>query len=130
PFRHQFKAVGAVALKYGIGLGAVFSRTPGFERIITYAVPQNLFPGGRTQAHTIQINTPGTVYYPSWHMADVNVRKEFKVARSTLTAEFTLYNALNDAAILAMTNTVGASLGNVTTTLNGRTPRLAMSYKF
>ena len=62
PFRHQFKAVGTVALKYGIGLGAVFSRTPGFERLITYAVPQNLFPGGRTQAQTIQINTPGTVY--------------------------------------------------------------------
>ena len=63
-------------------------------------------------------------------MADVNVRKDFKVARSTFTAEFTLYNALNTAAILAMTNTVGASLGNVTTTLNGRTPRIAMSYKF
>ena len=130
PFRHQFKASGALALKYGIGLGAVFSRTPGFERIISYAVPAQLFPGGRTQAQTIQINTPGTVYYPNWQMMDVNVRKDFRVGRNVLTAEFSLFNALNNAAILTMTNTVGASLGNVTATLNGRTPRIAMSYKF
>ena len=53
-----------------------------------------------------------------------------KIGGHQLTGEFGLYNALNSAVILSMINTVGASLGRVQTTLNGRTPRIGLQYTF
>jgi hypothetical protein len=41
-----------------------------------------------------------------------------------------LFNALNANTIWAQTNEAGASLGVVTQTLQGRTPRLGFTLKF
>ena len=103
---------------------------PGNERTITYTVPANLFPGSRTNTETIILNEPGSLYLPRWNQVDFNVRKVLKIGRQQLTGEFGLYNAFNSAVILSTINTVGTSLGVVATTLNGRTPRIALQYRF
>jgi len=130
PFHSQFKIAGNFPLKYGIETGVVWQSYPGNERTITYTVPANLFPGGRTNSETIILNEPGSLYLPRWNQVDFNVRKRVKIGGHQLTGEFGLYNALNSAVILSTINTVGASLGRVQTTLNGRTPRIGLQYKF
>ncbi len=130
PFLSTIKLAGNVPIKYGVQAGLVWQSYPGNERTITYAVPANLFPGGRTNAETIILNQPGSLYLPRWNQVDVNLRKVMKVGRHQVTGEFGLYNALNSAVILSTLDTVGTSLGVVQTTLNGRTPRIALQYKF
>jgi hypothetical protein len=130
PFRHEFKVTGNTRLPYGIGFGAVFLSFPGRERVITYTVPANLFPGGRTNAETLILNDPGSLYYPRYNQLDINFRKTFTFGRKSLTGQVDLFNALNGAAIWSQINAVGASLGTITETLQGRTPRLGLTFKF
>jgi hypothetical protein len=130
PLRSQIKLAGNFPLKYGIETGIVWQSYPGNERTITYTVPANLFPGSRTNTETVILNEPGSLYLPRWNQVDLNFRKVIKMGRQELTGEFGLYNALNNAVILSTINTVGSSLGTVATTLNGRTPRIGLQYKF
>jgi hypothetical protein len=130
PFLQQFKILGNFPIWRGIETALVWQSNPGRERPITWTVPANLFPGGRTNSETVLLNPPGSLYEPRWNEFDINLRKNFKFGRHILTGEFDLYNAFNTAAILATLDSVGASLGTVTQTLNGRTPRIALQYKF
>jgi hypothetical protein len=130
PFLSTIKLAGNFPIRYGIQAGLVWQSYPGNERNITYSVPANLFPGGRTNAETILLNEPGSLYLPRSNQVDFNLRKVFKVGRHQLTGEFGLYNAFNSAVILCTIDTVGTSLGVVQTTLNGRTPRIGLQYKF
>jgi len=130
PFRSQIKVAGNFPIKYGIETGIVWQSYPGNERAITYTVPANLFPGGRTNTETIILNEPGSLYLPRWNQVDLNFRKVVRIRRHQLTGEFALYNAFNSAVILSTINTVGSSLGVVATTLNGRTPRIGLQYTF
>ena len=47
-----------------------------------------------------------------------------------LTFQVDIFNVLNANPIRAANNNVGASLGNATTIMTGRFPRLAMNFKF
>jgi hypothetical protein len=130
PFRHEFKLTGNTTLPYDIGFGAVWMSFPGRERVITYTVPANLFPGGRTNLETIILNEPGSVYYPRYNQLDINFRKTFRFGSKTLTGQVDLFNVLNGSAIWTQINTVGSSLGVITETLQGRTPRIGLTFKF
>ena len=130
PFLHQLKLAGNFPLWYGIETGVVWISNPGRDRPITWTVPANLFPGGRTQVETIVLNEPGSLFEPRWNQFDINFRKNFRLGAHTLVGEFGLYNALNASAILGTIDSVGTSLGRVTQTLNGRTPRIALQYRF
>jgi hypothetical protein len=46
------------------------------------------------------------------------------------TFQLDIFNVLNGNAILAQTDTVGTSLGQVTRILPGRFPRIAYQFKF
>jgi hypothetical protein len=130
PFVQQFKTAGNFPIWFGIEIGLVWQSNPGRERPVTWTVPANLFPGGRTNTETIFLNAPGSLYEPRWNELDINLRKNFRFGRHVLTGELDLYNAFNTSAILATLDSVGASLGSVTQTLNGRMPRIALQYKF
>jgi hypothetical protein len=97
PFRHEFKFTGNTTLPYDIGFGAVWMSFPGRERVITYNVPANLFPGGRTNSETIILNEPGSLYYPRYNQLDINFRKMLRFGNKTLTGQLDLFNVLNGA---------------------------------
>jgi hypothetical protein len=130
PYQATVKLAANFPFKYGIETGVVWQGYPGNERNITYTVPANLFPGGRTNTETIILNEPGSLYLPRWNQVDFNVRKLVRIGKHQLTGEFGLYNAFNSAVILSTIDSVGSSLGVVQTTLNGRTPRIGVQYKF
>ena len=61
---------------------------------------------------------------------DVGVRKIFRVARYQLSGQMDLFNFLNSSYIKSQTTTIGPSFGQVTSTLQPRTLRLAMQMRF
>jgi hypothetical protein len=132
PFLHEYKLAGNYQLRYGFDVGAVLQSYPGLERVITWQPAANLFPGGqRTQAQTIILNQPGSLYSERWNQLDVNFRKNFRYGHGkTHTFQFDIFNVFNSNAIRTMTDSVGTSLGQVTAILPGRFPRIAYQFKW
>jgi hypothetical protein len=132
PFLNEFKLAGSYPLRYGVDVGAVLQSYAGVERVITWQPAANLFPNGqRTQAQTIILNAPGSLFTGRWNQLDVNIKKNFHYGRGKVhTFQFDLFNVFNNNAIRTMTDTVGTSLGQVTAILPGRFPRLAYQFKW
>ena len=65
----------------------------------------------RTNAETIVLNEPGSLFYPRYNQLDMNVRKTWRVRGKQLTGQFDLFNVTNEGAIFTENNSVGASLG-------------------
>jgi hypothetical protein len=131
PMRHEFKFAGNYGLPYGIDFGAILQSYAGGERVIFWAPAANVFPGGaRTQAQNFILNPPGSIFYDRWNQLDINVKKNFRHNNKVLTFQIDLFNVLNSNAIRAANNNVGTSLGNATTIMLGRFPRLAFNFKF
>jgi hypothetical protein len=131
PFLHEFKFAGNFTLPYGIDFGAIMQSYGGQERIITWTPEAARFPNGqRTQAQTFILNEPGTIFYDRWNQLDINIKKNIRHNNHVLTFQIDIFNVLNENAIRGANNVVGGSLGNATTIMLGRFPRLAMNYKF
>jgi len=131
PLIHEFKLAGNYGLPGGIDLGAVMQSYPGLERVITWAPAANLYPNQqRTQSQTIVLTKPGSLYSGRWNQLDVNFKKNFRFGNKMHTFQLDIFNVLNGNAILAQTDTVGTSLGQVTRILPGRFPRIAYQFKF
>ena len=58
------------------------------------------------------------------------IKKNFRLNNKVLTFQIDVFNVLNSNAMRAANNVVGGSLGNATTIMLGRFPRLAVNYKF
>jgi len=136
PFRNEYKLAGNRPLPViRIDFGFVLQSFPGAERVITYQPAASLFPGGRTNAETIVLNKPGTLFQPRYNQFDVNFKKNFRSGRKLYTVELELFNVLNSNTIWATnnsaTNNAGTStLGQVTQIQPARMPRLAFQMKW
>ena len=130
PFIHEFKLAGNYSLPYGVEFGAVLQSYAGLERVITWAVPATLFPGGQTQAQTIILTEPGSLYGERWDQLDINFRKNVRYGNKVHSFQFDLFNVFNNNSIREQTNAVGTSLGQVTSIMPGRFPRLAYQFKW
>ncbi len=130
PFRHEFKLAGNYSFPYGIDFGAILQSYAGYERSITWTPAASLFPGGRTNSETLILNEPGSLFWPRWNQLDINFKKNIRNNNKVLTFQLDIFNVLNANSIRAGGNTVGGSLGNATTIMVGRFPRLAVNYKF
>jgi hypothetical protein len=131
PFRHEFKLAGNYSFPLHIDFGFVVQSFPGADRVITWAPAATVFPAGaRTNTETIVLSKPGTLFQERWNQLDVNFKRNFRHGRKVMTLEFELFNALNSSAIFATNNAIGSSLGQVTSLLLARFPRLAFQMKF
>ena len=131
PFKSDVKIAGSTPLPWGVNVGAVYQTYPGSERVVTWAPPASAFPNGqRTNTETIIISTPGTVFQPRYNQLDVNFRKNFRFGSKLFTAQFDMFNVTNSSSILSTNNSVGGSLGEVTSVLKGRMPRIAFQMRF
>ena len=130
PLQNEFKLAGNYPFPYGVDISAILQNYAGTARAITYQPAATLFPNGRTNTETLILNAPGTLYYPRYNQLDLTFKKNFRAGRKTFSGQFDLFNALNNNPIFARTSAVGASLGNVTTILQGRLIRLAFQMKY
>lgn len=130
PFRSDFKLVGAHPLPLDFEVGAVYASYAGGPLSVTWPVPQNLFPGGRTQAVTVNLIPPGTKFLDRWNQIDLSLRKRFTVRNVRLDASLDIFNALNSNVVLSEVTSFGPNLGNPTSILQPRLLRLSFNMKF
>ena len=130
PFRHEFKMAGTYPVRWGIDLGAVLQSYAGGGRIITWEPAAALFPGGRTRTETITLNEPGSLHYPRYNQLDFNIKKTFRAGRKTFSGQIDWFNLLNGSAVFSRNSTVGNSLGQIQTILQGRLVRVAFQMKW
>jgi hypothetical protein len=130
PFRTDFKLAGAYPLPLDLQVGTAFASYAGDPLRVTWSVPANLFPGGRTQSVTIDLIPPGTKYLERWNQVDLSLRKIFRTGRTTFDVALDMFNALNSNVVLGETQAFGAALGNPTAILQPRLLRLSGNVKF
>ena len=130
PFKHEFKLAGNLPLVYGFDMAAALQSYTGLSRVITWSPAATLFPGGRTNAETIVLNEPGSLYYPRYNQLDLNFKRNFRSGQKVFTLQADFFNVLNSNAILTINNAIGAALGQVNSIQLGRTPRIAFQMKF
>ena len=101
PFIHEFKLAGNYQLpKVGVDFGAVLQSYAGLERVITWQPAATLYPGGqRTQAQTIVMNEPGSLYTERWDQLDINFKKNIRYGNKVHTFQLDLFNVFNNNSI-------------------------------
>jgi len=130
PFRHEFKLAANTPLLYGIEFGTIVQSYPGAQRVITWTPAASLFPGGRTNAETIVLSAPGSVYQPRWTQWDVNLKKNFPYRGRVFSLQLDVFNVLNSNTIWLTNDAIGASLGQVQKIQPGRMPRIAFQMRW
>ncbi len=146
PYRHEFKLSLAQQLPYGFNVAASLISFAGNNLIIgqggagnqvgqtgsiAWAVPAGLFPGGRTEAVTLPLESPGVVYLDRWNQFDLSVRRNFNVGRYELRPALELYNLTNNAVVLSRSNTFGTALNLAPlSVLQGRFAKVSLLVKF
>lgn len=86
PYRSDFKVAGNYPLPGGWDAAAAFVSYAGAPLSVSWTVPANLFPGGRTQAETVPLIQPRTKFLNRWNQLDLNLKKLFRLDRVQLSA--------------------------------------------
>ena len=139
PYRHSFKMSGSFPLPYGLTVGTSIVSNAGSllgsnvvdpTLAVNWAVPANLFPGGRTQPVTVRVDTPGSRYLERWNQMDINVRRTFRVGNLRFDPGVDVYNVFNTNPVLTENQNFGSSLGRPLKVLQGRLMRLTAQISF
>jgi hypothetical protein len=131
PFRHNLKLSGSYPLPFGVTLGATMLSNAADTPLATnWAVPANVFPGGRTQAVTVRLDKPGSQYLDRWNQLDLSVKKIIRLGRTQFEPAVEVYNAFNSNVVLAVNQNFGSALGQPQAVLQGRLLRLSGQFKF
>jgi hypothetical protein len=130
PYRHEVKLGGNLPLWYGFEASAALQSYAGAEKgvfwTITPAATRNpidcTVPGCTPSAIvmtsryagdggvTLNLITPGTRYLPRTTQLDFGLKRAFALGGSRrVTAEFNVYNLLNDNAVLTELQTLGSN---------------------
>jgi len=130
PFRHDFKFAGSHPLPLDVQVGAALQSYAGLPLAVNWAVPTNLFPGGRTQAVTVNLVPPGSKYLHRWNQLDLSVRRVFTFGKVRLDGALEIFNALNSNVVLSENQNFGSALGQPQAVLQGRLLRVSSQIKF
>jgi len=143
PYRHGLKFAGSYPLPLGLIVSTSMVSNPGSpigvdQARVTqdpslatfWAVPASLFPGGRTQAVTIRLDTPGSQYLERWNQVDVNVRRVFRAGKLQVEPGLDVYNLLNSNVVITQNQNFGSALGRPDRVLQGRLVRLTAQIDF
>jgi hypothetical protein len=125
PFGWDGKLSASYPLPRSVRVSMSFQTVAGAPLNVNWSVPASAFPGGRTQAVTVQLVSPATKFLERRSLLDLGVRRPFKFGRLQATAGFDVFNSLNSKAVLSRNQAFGASLDDAQTTLVGRMFRLS-----
>ena len=139
PFRHSFKFSGSYPLPLGVVVGAsavsnaghlLGNIVPDGSLAVNWAVPANLFPGGRTQPVTVRLIPPGSQYLKRWNQLDVQFKRVFNVGNLRFEPGVDVYNVFNSNVVLVQNQNFGSALGRPERVLQGRLLRLTAQFVF
>jgi hypothetical protein len=130
PFRHDFKFAGSYPLPLDLLIGATLQSYAGLPLAVNWAVPTNLFPGGRTQAVTVNLVPPGAKYLDRWNQLDLSIRRPFRFGKARIDGALEMFNSLNTNVVLSENQNFGSTLGQPLAILQGRLLRISSQIKF
>jgi hypothetical protein len=130
PFRSDYKLTGSYPIVWDVQVGVALQSYAGLPLAVNWAVPLNLFPGGRTQPVTVNLVPPGNRYLDRWTELDLSFRKVFTIGRYRVDGALDMFNALNSNVVLSQNQNFGSTLGQPQAVLQGRLLRLSTQIKF
>jgi hypothetical protein len=130
PFRHDVKIAGNYRLPLALEAGATMKSYAGNPLTINWAVPANVFPGGRTQAVTVALIPPGAKYLERWNQLDASLRRVFRIGKVQLDGSLEVFNVFNTNVVMQENQNFGSSLGQPQQVLQGRLLRISSQMKF
>jgi hypothetical protein len=146
PFLHEFKLSGSYQLPWDMQVNAAFQsysgpvlptrwsigRTTRYDaNCIGPCTPGALvIPNMTATTYVLDLTPPGSNYYPRLNQLDLGVRRIFRIGRYQFSGQMDLFNATNSSYVKTQTTTWGPSLGQVTSTLQPITMRLALQMRF
>lgn len=142
PFRHSYKLNGNYNLPLSLSFGFTVLSNAGQitansgvaardgSNTITWSVPPNLFPGGRTQPVTVRVNPPGRDYNDRWNQVDLQVKRTFRVGGASFEPGVDVYNVFNGNAVMIQNTSFGSALGTPTRIIQGRITRVTLQTQF
>jgi len=146
PFLNEFKLSGSYQLPWQMQVNAVFQSYAGamlptrwsIGRTTTYAADCKgpctpgalVIPNMTPTTYVLDLTPPGSDYYERLNQLDLGFRKFFKIRNAQFSGQADIFNANNSGYIKSQTTTLGSSLGQVTSTLQPRTLRLAVQMRF
>lgn len=146
PYLSEFKLSGSYQLPWQMQVNAAFQSYPGPALPTRWSIgrttvyPANckgactpgalVIPNMTATTYVLDLVAPGKAYYERLNQLDLGFRKFFKIGRYQYSGQADIFNATNSAYIKTQTTTLGSSLGQVTSTLQPITMRLALQMKF
>jgi hypothetical protein len=146
PFLHEFKLSGSYRLPWQLQINAAFQSYAGsilptrwsVGRTTRYAAdcigpctPGALvIPNMTPTTYVLDLMPPGSDYYHRLNQLDLGIRKMFKIRRIQYSGQVDIFNATNSSYVKSQTTTVGPSFGQVLSTLQPITMRLALQIRF
>ena len=146
PFLQEFKMSGSYQLPWQMQVNAAFQSYSGailptrwsIGRTTRYAAdcigpctPGALvIPNMTPTTYVLDLTAPGSNYYERLNQLDLGFRKMFRVGRYQFSGQADIFNATNTGYVKTQTTTYGPSLGQVTSTLQPITLRLAVQMRF
>jgi Carboxypeptidase regulatory-like domain len=146
PFLHEFKLSGSYQLPWQLQVNAAFQSYSGavlptrwsIGRTTRYALDCTgpctpgalVIPNMTATTYVLDLRPPGTDYYERLNQLDLGVRKIFRIRGVQYSGQMDLFNATNSSYVKSQTTTYGPSLGQVLSTLQPITMRLAVQMRF
>jgi hypothetical protein len=146
PFLHEFKMSGTYLLPWQLQVNLAFQSYAGAllptrwsigrttryaEHCIGPCTPGALvIPNMTATTYVLDLTPPGTHYYERLNQLDLGLRKIVTVRGVRLSGQVDVFNITNSSYVKSQTTTFGPSLGQVLSTLQPRTMRLAMQVHF
>jgi hypothetical protein len=146
PFLHEFKLSGSYRLPWELQINAAFQSYAGpmlptrwsIGRTTRYAAdcvgpcsPGALvIPNMTATTYVLDLRAPGSSYYERLNQLDLGVRKMFKIRGVQYSGQMDIFNATNSSYVKSQTTTLGSSFGQVLSTLQPVTMRLALQMRF
>jgi Carboxypeptidase regulatory-like domain len=127
---------------YGLRVSGNFQSLPGpaIQAGVIYTGAQlapalgRTFSGGTNGQKTVNVFDPNTAFGDRLNQLDIRFARIFKIGRSTLDADFDLYNAFNSDASLALTSSYGGTNGGAwlkpTAIIQGRIFKAGIRWDF
>jgi hypothetical protein len=86
--------------------------------------------GGLVSSVTVPLSAPGEQYLPRLTQLDLKFGKLFRYRGTSIQPQLGIFNATNEATVLAQNNSFGPTLDRVQSILDGRVVRLSVQVDF
>ncbi len=119
PWQPTYKLSGVYPTVYGIRVSGVFQSAL-FDYSDTYLINRTVAPGLVQPSVTVQLDAPGSTFYPRANQLDLGIAKVFRVGQATITPTLDFFNLMNSNTVQTWVTAFGPNLHNVNTNMLGR----------